>query len=89
MIGIARQVVILFYERYAVTATPSRRLTNERLVWKVAHVLLQILNLVRQQERVRHKAVVDWEKALQTTNYYTENVLFRKVLFQTNKEREG
>ena len=48
----------------------------------MSHVLLQILDFIRQEEGVWHEAVVYWEKPLQSTNDDTENVFLCEMVHQ-------
>ena len=72
----------LLDEGDAFAATTTGRLADEALVWEVSHVLLQVFDLVREQERVGHESVVDGEEALQTTDNDTEDVLLSEVIHQ-------
>ena len=82
MVGIARQVVEFLDERDAFAATTPRRFANEALIREVAHVLLQVFDLVRQQKGVWHETVVDWKETLQTADDDTEDVLLSEVVHE-------
>ena len=84
MVGVPWQVVELLDQGDTVSSTALGWLRYEGLVREVSHVLLEVLDLVREQERVWHEAVVDWEESLQTTDDDTEDILLCKVLSWKN-----
>jgi hypothetical protein len=72
-------------QRDALTTAAFRRFANKSLVWEVPHVLLKILDLVWQQERVGHEPVVDGEEPLQPADDHAKDVFLSKVLPQTKR----
>ena len=80
VVCIARQIMKLLYQSDAVPTSAFWRFRDESLVGEVSHVLLQVLNLVWQEEGVRHETIVDWEEALETTDDDTEDVFLSEVL---------
>lgn len=46
----------------------------------MAHMNLKILDLIRQQEAIRHEAVVIWKKSLEPADDDAKNVFFCKML---------
>ena len=46
----------------------------------MAHMNLKILDLIRQQEAIRHEAVVIWKKTLEPADDDAKNVFLCKML---------
>ena len=85
---IPREVGETPYQRDPVALAALRRFADKGLVWKMAHMLLQVLNLVRQKEWVRHKPEVNREETLQPRYNDTENVFLGEVLQNVDNKNE-
>ena len=71
-----------FKKNNSVPSATLRRLGDESLAWVLSHMVFEISHFVWEQERVRHKLVVDGEEPLESRNNNAENVLFGKVVHQ-------
>jgi hypothetical protein len=52
----------------------------------MAHMNLKILDLIRQQEAIRHKAVVIWKKSLEPADNDAKNVFLCKMLTKLSSD---